>query len=119
MTPNDDEELVKIATGELVEIEMYQRALKEAGIRSKVVGQDLDASFGSALLGSMELWVWESDAEKAAAAIRYLEEHKGQPERPEPPQFGPPESDRRQDHDASRGRQSAPNYQREPYGKNG
>src|SRR5262249_14419406 len=98
MTLDDNEELVKVATGELVEIEMYQRALKEARIRSKVVGQDLDASFGSALLGSMELWVKESDAEKALAAIRYLEEHKGQEERPEPPPRGAAESDRPQDY---------------------
>ncbi len=94
MTPNPDE-VVKVAYGELVDIEMYQRALKDAGIESRVVGQDLDASFGSALLGSMELWVHAKDAERAAAAIRRLEEEKGKPERPAPPPHGRPESERR------------------------
>ncbi len=75
---DDAGELVKVAYGELVDIEMYQRALKEAGIQSKVVGQNLDAGLGSALLGSMELWVWERDAARAAATIRRLEEQKGQ-----------------------------------------
>jgi hypothetical protein len=94
MTPNPDE-VVKVAYGELVDIEMYQRALKDAGIESRVVGQELDASFGSALLGSMELWVHAGDAERAAAVIRRLEEEKGKPERPAPPPHGHPESERR------------------------
>jgi hypothetical protein len=76
MTPNPDDELVKVATGELVETEMYQQELAEAGIESRVVGQDLDASFGSALLGSMEVYVRESDAERAQEIIRRLEEER-------------------------------------------
>jgi hypothetical protein len=85
MTFDDDDELVKVATGELVAIEVYQQALKEAGIHSRVVGQNLDASFGTALLGSMELWVREVDAEKAAAEIEALEGQKGHVDVPEPP----------------------------------
>lgn len=77
MTPNPDDEVVRVAYGELVDIEMYQQALAEEGIESKVVGQDLDASFGSALLGSMELYVRESVAERALAIIRRVEADKG------------------------------------------
>src|SRR5687768_4709302 len=76
MTPNPDDELVKVATGELVETEIYQQELTEAGIESRVVGQNLDASFGSALLGSMEVYVRESDAERAREIIRRLEEER-------------------------------------------
>ena len=57
--------------------ELYQQALKEAGIESKVVGLDLAASFGTAIPGSVELWVKSEDAEKAAAAIKLFEANKG------------------------------------------
>jgi hypothetical protein len=88
---SEPEEVVKVAYGELVEIQMYQRALEDAGIESKVVGQDLDASFGSALLDSMELWVRAADAERARAAIDRLEQQRGKGE----PPHGPQQSDRR------------------------
>jgi Putative prokaryotic signal transducing protein len=83
MTPNPDDEVVRVAYGELVDTEMYQQALAEEGIESKVVGQDLDASFGSALQGSMELYVRESVAERALAIIRRVEEEKGRQSKPE------------------------------------
>ena len=83
MTPNPDE-IVKVAYGELVETEMYQRALAEAGIESHVSGQNLDASFGSALMGSMEVYVHARDAERALEVIRRLEEEKDRRTRPEP-----------------------------------
>jgi hypothetical protein len=94
MTPNPDE-VVRVAKGELVDTEMYQLALKEAGIESKVVGQDLDASFGSALLDSMELYVHARDAERALEIIRKLEESKGKPDKPASPPHGRPGSERR------------------------
>jgi hypothetical protein len=72
--PND---VVRVAAGDLVTIEMYQRGLKEAGIESKVVGEALEASFGTAIPQSIELWVHRTDAEKAAAAIRTIEEERG------------------------------------------
>jgi hypothetical protein len=83
MTPNPDDEVVKVATGELVDIEMSQQALAEEGIESRVVGQNLDASFGSALMESMELYVRESDAERALEIIRRLEEDRGRRQEPE------------------------------------
>jgi hypothetical protein len=84
MTPNPDDELVKVTTGELVETEITQQALAEAGIESKVVGQNLDASFGSALLGSMEVYVREADVERAREVIRQLEDERARRQNPEP-----------------------------------
>ena len=84
MTPNPDDEVVKVAYGELVDIEMNQQALAEAGIQSHVVGQNLDASFGSALVGSMELYVRESDTERALEIIRGLEEERARRQKSEP-----------------------------------
>jgi hypothetical protein len=77
---------VKVATGSLVAMEMYQRELKEAGIPSKVVGLNLEASFGTAIPNSIELWVHRSDAERAASEIERLEAERGHrgPEQEEP-----------------------------------
>lgn len=71
MTETHD--VVRVASGEMVTIEMYQQALTEAGIESKVVGEALGASFGSAIPNSIELWVREEDAEKARSAIELME----------------------------------------------
>ena len=66
-------DVVRVASGEMVTIEMYQRALTDAGIESRVVGDQLGASFGSAIPNSIELWVREEDTAKAAAAIARME----------------------------------------------
>ena len=71
---SDADEVVRVAAGSVVQIELYQQALKDAGVTSgRVVGTDLAGSFGSALTGSVELWVAQADAAKAAAAIERLE----------------------------------------------
>jgi hypothetical protein len=66
----DTHDVVRVASGELVTIEMYQQALTDAGIESKVVGDSLEASFGTAIPNSIELWVKEEDVEKARAALK-------------------------------------------------
>lgn len=76
---DDPNDVVKVAAGSIVAVEMYQRELKEAGIPSKVVGLNLEASFGSAIPNSIELWVHKSDAEKAAAVVERTERERGQP----------------------------------------
>ncbi len=92
---NDDrDEVVRIAAGPLVNVELWQTTLREAGIESRVVGTELTAGFGTALQGSIELWVHKGDAEKALAALRYAEEHKDDRDRQ---QHGIPQSDRRPD----------------------
>lgn len=75
--PND---VVRVFTGPLVEVEANQQVLTEAGIESKVVGTELTASFGTALSGSIELWVHAGDAENAVAAIRRDQEQRGRHE---------------------------------------
>jgi hypothetical protein len=69
-------DVVRVASGEMVTIELYQQALSEAGIESKVVGDALGSSFGTAIQNSIELWVKEEDAEKAVAAIKRMEGEK-------------------------------------------
>ncbi len=72
-----EHDVVRVYAGPVVNVELYQQALKDAGIESKVVGLELSASFGSALSDSVELWVKSEDAEAAAAAIKRFEDDKG------------------------------------------
>jgi hypothetical protein len=76
MTHNPDD-VVRVFAGTLVEVETYQQVLTAAGIESKVVGTELTAGLGTALQGSIELWVHRADAEKAAAAIKFADEQRG------------------------------------------
>jgi hypothetical protein len=70
--------------------------LNEAGIESRVVGTELTAGLGTAIQDSIELWVHKGDAEKALAALRYAEDHKGETEKAPAP-HGIPQSERRPD----------------------
>jgi hypothetical protein len=65
----DQNDVVRAYAGPLVLVEMYQAALKEAGIDSRVVGTELAGSFGSALPESVELWVHRLDLPNAEAVI--------------------------------------------------
>jgi hypothetical protein len=89
---DDPNDVVRVAAGDdLVMIELHQQALKEAGIVSRIVGGALDASFGTAIPNSIELWVHRSDVEKALAAIAQMEAESKHPhhDRPEHPTDDP------------------------------
>lgn len=73
----DPNEVVKVYAGPFVAAEAYQSALEQAGIESKVVGDSLMSSFGSAIPNSIEIWVHQKDAEKALAVIQRYEEERG------------------------------------------
>jgi hypothetical protein len=79
MKAQDEGDVGRVYSGSVVTAELYQQALKDAGIESRVVGLSLAASFGSAIPDSVELWVKSEDAEKAAAAIQRFEAEKGAP----------------------------------------
>lgn len=77
MKAEKEGDVVRVYSGSVVSAELYQQALRDAGIESRVVGLSLTASFGSAIPESVELWVKSEDAEKAAATIRQYEADKG------------------------------------------
>jgi len=86
MDRNPDD-VVKVFAGTLVEAENYQLVLADAGIESKLVGDDLTAGLGTAIPGSIELWVHQHDLAKAVEAIKRDEEgrrhaHGGKHPRP-------------------------------------
>jgi hypothetical protein len=90
---DERDEVVKVATGTVVQIEVWQQALLDAGVTCKVVGNDLTGGLGSALPGgAIELWVRATDLPQAEAAIRFAEEHKGKPAKEAGPR-GPVASD--------------------------
>jgi hypothetical protein len=71
---NTERDVVRVYSGPVVQVELYQQVLSDAGIASNVVGLDLAGGVGSALQNSVELWVKSEDAERAAAAIRLSDE---------------------------------------------
>lgn len=76
MTP-DPNEVVTVYSGPLVVVEAYKQALADAGIDSKMTGDSLLASFGSAIPGAIELYVHQHDLEKAVATIQRYEDERG------------------------------------------
>jgi hypothetical protein len=70
---NDPHDVVKVAVGEMVEMELFKQALGDAGIEARAVGESLDASLGTALINSVELWVQQCDAERARKIIDEME----------------------------------------------
>ena len=82
---HDPDDVVKVYSGPLELVEVFQGSLREAGIASNVVGTELAASFGSALPGSTELWIHRAASARAEAIIH------GESKRDrEPPQFPHP-----------------------------
>lgn len=69
----DPDDVVRVATGPMVVVELYKQALADEGIVGRVVGEDLAGGFGSALPDSVELWVHRSEAAAAEAAVRRFE----------------------------------------------
>jgi hypothetical protein len=92
---DSDHDIVTVHSGPLVTVELYQQALAEAGIESKVVGLSLTASFGTALADSVELWVKSEDAARAAEVIeRYEAEREPAPENEQVPRAKSPHHSR-------------------------
>ena len=75
---HDPDDVVKVADGPLVQVEIWKQALADAGIDGRVVGEQLTAGLGSALPDSVELWVHRSDESRAVAVLQETEAHKGE-----------------------------------------
>ena len=68
------DEIVRVATAPNPPVaHIWEQALKEEGIRSKIVGDFLDAGLGNIPGMRAEVWVHKEDAERAEAIIRQLE----------------------------------------------
>jgi hypothetical protein len=77
--PND---VVKVFSGSLAEVEGCREALQEAGIESRLVGTALTSLFGGAIPDTVELWIHQGDAEKATKAIEMFERPRGDGDNP-------------------------------------
>jgi hypothetical protein len=70
-----DNDIVRLATApNPAQAHLWQQALEEEGINSKVVGDFLDAGFGDVPGVRAEIWVHRNDLERASA---FLEAHRG------------------------------------------
>jgi hypothetical protein len=72
---NAGEDIVRLATAaNPVQAHIWEQALKEAGIRCKVVGDFLDAGLGDIPGLSAELWVHRDDLARAEEILRQGEQ---------------------------------------------
>jgi hypothetical protein len=74
MTANEND-IVCVARGSLSQVQIWQNLLRAAGIESRVVGDNLTAGLGTALPGSIELWIHFADAEAAEVALVQADGH--------------------------------------------
>lgn len=74
---HDPDDVVTVAAGEAVVMELYRQRLADEGIEAKTLGDRLGASFGTAIPGSIELWVHRADADRAADVLRVMEAERG------------------------------------------
>ncbi|MBX7106115.1 MAG: DUF2007 domain-containing protein [Gemmataceae bacterium] len=93
---HQSDDVVKVATGSLLEMNLLAEVLRDAGIAGRVVGDDLSAGLGTAMPESIELWVLAADATRAAEIIaadfQHHHRHRG-----EPAEFPRPESEPKPD----------------------
>lgn len=76
MTHNDPNDVMKIYSGSLEDVEGRREALADAGIESRIVGTALTMVFGGSIPNTNELWVHRKDVEKATKTIeRYDQEN--------------------------------------------
>ena len=74
----NSDDVVKVATGTLIEMTSLAELLKDEGIVCRVVGDDLTAGLGSTMPGSVELWVSAADANRANK-IRFIRQVRTRP----------------------------------------
>jgi len=72
----EKDDVIRVASGDMIAIELYKQELVEAGIEAKVVGEALEASFGSALPQSVELMVHRNDAKRARDIIERIDKER-------------------------------------------
>ena len=90
MTANAND-IVCVASGSLTHVEAWHEMLQADGTESRIVGDNLTAGLGTALPGSIELWVHRADAKAAEAAISGAGEYRRRkPESHPVPRPGPP-----------------------------
>jgi hypothetical protein len=63
------DDLVNVAVGSLAQVRLWGDVVRAAGIEPRVVGDELTAGLGTAVPGSVELWVRREDAAASEAAI--------------------------------------------------
>jgi hypothetical protein len=92
-----ENDIVCVARGSSSQVQLWHDRLRAAGIESRVVGDNLTAGLGTALPGSIELWIRSADAEAAEAALVRADGHsRREPESP-PISHGRPASDPKPD----------------------
>ena len=92
----DQEDVVRVATGSAAEVGAWAAILRGAGIDCRVVGGHLTAGLGTAVPGSVELWVRRAAAKDAEVALGHHGRHHATGSHRQPP-YGHPVSDPKPD----------------------
>jgi hypothetical protein len=75
MTEQDPDDVVRLVTADNpAEAHIWEQALREEGIKCKVVGDYLDAGLGDIPGMRAELWVHRDDRDRAAEVLRRARE---------------------------------------------
>jgi Putative prokaryotic signal transducing protein len=83
--PEAQEDIVRLATAQNpVQAHIWEQALREAGIRAKLVGDFLAASVGDIPGLYPEIWVYRDDLARAEEVLRQGQEMSGQEVEEEP-----------------------------------
>ncbi len=73
------DEVVRVASGTMPQVEVWHAALANEGIDGRVVGEELDAGLGTVLADSVEVWVRRADYDRAVEVLRRLDAERGEP----------------------------------------
>ncbi|HKI38404.1 MAG TPA: DUF2007 domain-containing protein [Gemmataceae bacterium] len=75
MSIDPSEDVVRLATApNPAQAHIWEQALREAGVRCKVVGDYLDAGFGDIPGMQAEIWVHRDELVRAEQVLRELEQ---------------------------------------------
>jgi hypothetical protein len=81
----DENDIVCLARGSWSQVQTWHDLLRAAGIESRVVGDNLTAGLGTALPGSIELWIHSADAAAAETALARADTRREPESHPIPP----------------------------------
>jgi hypothetical protein len=77
-TKGEDEVVRATTTTNYIQAHIWEQALRDAGIRCKVVGDELMASVGGISGTPAEIWIHKDDLEKAQELLEALEAALGE-----------------------------------------
>ena len=81
MSANPSDDIIRLVTADNpAQAHLWEQALRQAGVRCKVVGDYLDAGIGDIPGLRAEIWVHKQDVARAEQVMRELQEARDEEE---------------------------------------